>query len=33
MRIMIGVFVAVFVLTIVGPERRGVAFVDEPAAA
>jgi SHS family lactate transporter-like MFS transporter len=33
MTIMIGVFVAVFVLTLVGPERRGVAFVEEPVAA
>ncbi len=33
MTIMIGVFVAVFVLTIIGPERRGVAFVEERVAA
>jgi SHS family lactate transporter-like MFS transporter len=33
MTIMIGVFVAVFVLTIVGPEHRGIAFVEEPVAA
>jgi MFS transporter, SHS family, lactate transporter len=33
MTIMIGVFVAVFVLTIIGPEHRGVAFVEEPVAA
>jgi hypothetical protein len=32
MVIMIGVFIAVFILTAVGPERRGVAFVDEAAA-
>jgi SHS family lactate transporter-like MFS transporter len=29
MTIMIGVFVAVFVLTIIGPEKRGVSFTDE----
>ncbi len=33
MTIMIGVFVAVFVLTAIGPERRGVAFVEETKAA
>jgi SHS family lactate transporter-like MFS transporter len=33
MVIMIGVFIAVFILTAVGPERRGVEFVSEPSAA
>ena len=33
MTIMIGVFVAVFVLTAIGPERRGVAFTEEAKAA
>jgi SHS family lactate transporter-like MFS transporter len=32
MVIMIGVFIAVFILTAVGPERRGVDFVSEPLA-
>jgi MFS transporter, SHS family, lactate transporter len=31
--IMVGVFIAVFILTAIGPERRGVAFVEERAAA
>jgi SHS family lactate transporter-like MFS transporter len=30
MVIMIGVFIAVFILTAIGPERRGVSFVAEP---
>jgi hypothetical protein len=33
MVIMIGVFITVFVLTAVGPERRGVAFAGETASA
>jgi MFS family permease len=33
MTIMFGVFIAVFILTIVGPERKNVAFVDEVAPA